>query len=153
MFNVEYQFYVIISAPQLRSFNITNSSNLAWIQNVEHRVGGGSGHKQNAVDGHRKATKCSVALPAVRPQTLNRHFHGEHNCDKGKKSDPHNEPSHPKTICGHQIQQIHRHRHAEATEDHTNLPPGRLKDAIAQDPSPLLDQLGTEPQHNHVDGH
>src|SRR4030095_10253910 len=87
------------------------------------------------------------------PYTLNKHFEEKDNREEGKKSDPHTKPSHPKTICRHQVQQVHRHQRAENTKNDADLSPRRLEDATAQDPSSSLDHLGSESQHNREDRH
>src|SRR6476620_8660648 len=62
-------------------------------------------------------------------------------------------PTHTKTICCHEVDQVQRDQGTEHTEDRTDFSPGRLKDAAAENPFPLLDRLGTESQHDHVDRH
>src|SRR5690242_11619367 len=85
------------------------SAYFSWVQDIEHRVGGSSGDKQDAIDDHREAAERPMALAAIRPETLDPHFDGEYNRDEGEQSDPYNKPPHSKTICCHQVEQVHRH--------------------------------------------
>lgn len=60
--------------PNLSTQHFFISPDLAWIQEIEHRVSGSPGHKKDTVQNHREEPERPMASGAVRPDPLNRHF-------------------------------------------------------------------------------
>jgi hypothetical protein len=87
MWNVELpeahlRFSILTAAIPHSTFNTPHSSNFPWVQEIEHRVGGTPGHKEDAIDNHREPPERPMAARTVRPDPLDRHLNREHNGDQ-----------------------------------------------------------------------